>query len=79
MISNNEHIETRDNLIDLYYREYPDKYYKTLPEFIVKKLSLPENILANLSNNINNRTREEIKSWMQYSGITLEELNWVGW
>jgi len=79
MVSFNNQPRTREDLINLYYEEYPDVHYKSLPEFIIEKLDLPPDMLLNLRVDINNRSREEIREWMQNSGISLEDFNWVGW
>lgn len=78
MTTNNDNYNTLDELIEHYYKNYPDKHYFDYPEFTVNKLKLDNNLLKDLSPK-NNRTREEIRDWMKKLDLTFSDWIYVGW
>jgi hypothetical protein len=82
MISFNKNNDSWNNIeegIEFYYKNYPDKYYLTYPEFAINKLGLEKNLLESLNNDVKKRTREDIRNWMMDSKLTYQELIYVGW
>lgn len=70
----------KEELVEYYFKEYPLKHYLTYPEFTVKKLNLNKNLLNGLDNNVEKRSREDIRNWMtENDKITFEDFIWVGW
>ena len=70
----------KEELVNCYYEEYPLKYYLTYPEFTVNKLNLNKKLLNSLNQDVQKRTREDIRNWMtDNKKITYEDFIWVGW
>lgn len=61
-----------------YYREYPEKDYLELPEFIVQKMGLNISLLENLPH-AHQRNKDDIYNWMKNRNFTYEDLLWIGW
>lgn len=81
-INKNNELEftNKEELVDYYYDKYPLKHYLTYPEFTVQKLNLNKNLLNNLNQDVQKRTREDIRNWMtDNKKITYEDFIWVGW
>lgn len=81
-INNTNKLEfiNKEELVDCYYKEYPLKHYLTYPEYTINKLSLSKELLNGLNEDVNKRTREDIKNWMiDNKKITYEDFIWVGW
>ena len=71
-------MDNLNDIIDYYYYAYPNKYYMNYPEFAVAKLRLEPELLSSLPE-LQIRTREDIKNWMQQYHISLDDFLYVGW
>ena len=67
-----------EQLIDIYYKYYDDKYYLKFPEFATNKLGLNTKYLETLPK-IDKRTRENVKQWFIDSKITYQQIIFAGW
>jgi len=73
-----------EELIEDYYKNYPNKYYLNYPEFTINKLSLDEKLLYRRDtpwglNLKKKRTREDIRNWMSNLNLTMNSWIYVGW
>lgn len=66
-----------EELIDYYFRLYPDQFYMLYPEYTVYKLNLSKSILNSLPLS-DKRTRADVKQWMIESNLSLEQFVSVG-
>ena len=66
-----------EELIEYYFRLYPEQFYMQFPEYTVYKLNLSTTILNSLPS-VDKRTRSDIKKWMTESNLSLEQFVSVG-
>ena len=67
-----------DQLIDIYYKYYDDKYYLKFPEFATNKLRMNRKFVDNIPK-LAERTREDVKQWFIDSKITYKQIIFAGW
>ena len=75
-------------LLDQFKEEYPENLYKNYPEFVVEKLKTGfrkpsdlkqvEESSLNYLPSVENRTREEVVSWLK-NHLDYDTLGYVGW
>ena len=67
-----------EQLIDIYYKYYDDKYYLKFPEFATNKLRMNRKFVDNIPK-LGERTREDVRKWFIDSKISYRDLIWIGW
>lgn len=71
--------KTVEEMIDMYYREYPLDAFQKFPEFAINKLGASQEYLKSLKKEPTNRTREDIRDWLLTVPFTMNHLLYVGW
>jgi len=67
-----------EQLIEIYYKYYDDKYYLKFPEFATNKLRMDRRYVDNMPK-LGERKREDVRKWFIDSKISYRDLIWIGW